>query len=284
MKPLYIGNLNDPRNRRVQNGVVYYLRGTAQWEGVSYERYAVQTPLLDCGCDIAAAVAECVVPLYQLGDVLAVTEKIISLAEKRVVHRQEIHPGLFARIAGKHMLPHPYDRDERTELPNKLQLMVQEAGLLKTVWAAFVCAVGRVIGRRGDFYRILGHKSSGIDGLYKDSDFSFYRDHALLIPQHGEELMQTIARQTGIPCFISDTNDRDAYVYGFSWEEADAAQKYAALLGDNPGGQNDELTPFILIRKAGEASEPYVPMEEASPETFEKWQRDIHEKKRQYPS
>ena len=60
---------------------------------------------------------------------------------------------------------------------------------------------------------------------------------------------------------IVDANDIDVVILGKSPELKDIPDKIlAAYIGDNPAGQDDECTPFILIRDIENARpEKYVP-------------------------
>ena len=67
----------------------------------------------------------------------------------------------------------------------------------------------------------------------------------------------------GISCMVVDANDIDVEILGKSPDLADKpAALLADLIRDNPAGQDDELTPFVIVRDIGDREAmPYVPVE-----------------------
>ena len=56
----------------------------------------------------------------------------------------------------------------------------------------------------------------------------------------------------GISCMVVDANDIDVEILGKSPDLADKpAALLADLIRDNPAGQDDELTPFVIVRDIG---------------------------------
>ena len=266
MKYFYEGNLNLAENRREQNGQEYYVRGAYQYGNRYFERYAIKTPFIEKGSDVAEAVKTCVLPVYREGDILAVTEKVISLWEGRILDYEDRKPRKLAVFLARFMTRTVLDLD----LELKMDAFIETAGTARVLLAAVCGMVGKVFGRSGWMYRILGREAAGMDGLYTGSYVAYYRKHAILIPKEAEKRMQIIEDRTGCPCFASDTNDATVNLYAFS---AKAAAWDRALLKkvmeDNPGGQDDEMTPFILIREvSGDEISPYVAPKEISKEDF----------------
>lgn len=62
---------------------------------------------------------------------------------------------------------------------------------------------------------------------------------------------------------VVDANDIDVEILGKSPDLADKpAALLADLIRDNPAGQDDELTPFVIVRDIGDREAmPYVPVE-----------------------
>ena len=61
---------------------------------------------------------------------------------------------------------------------------------------------------------------------------------------------------------IIDANDISVEILGVSEDLSDTDKEFLAeTVRDNPAGQDDELTPFIIIRDIKDKpAEPYVPM------------------------
>lgn len=60
---------------------------------------------------------------------------------------------------------------------------------------------------------------------------------------------------------IVDANDIDVTILGTSYTLRDRGRDIlAAYIQDNPAGQDDECTPFVLIRDIGDSEpEKYIP-------------------------
>ncbi len=84
---------------------------------------------------------------------------------------------------------------------------------------------------------------------------------ATLIPREPKKVCNEIYAACQIPMMIVDANDISVEVLGKS-DVLDAIpdEKLAARIQDNPAGQDNELTPFIVIRDiTGKEPEPFVP-------------------------
>ena len=256
----YEGNRNNVKNERQQDGITYYIRGVHEVDGVRYERYAVKTHFIGRGEDYVEVLRQYVLPLYQPGDVVTLGEKVISMCQGNIVSIDEVHVGFWAKFLSKFA----YRSATGTGLsePHKLQLTIDLKGLPLVLWASFCSAVGKVFGKRGVFFEILGRDIAGIDGFYPESMFETYRTTAVLSSSEPEKVCTDIYEKLGISCVLVDANDIDVEVLGKSPDLAEVADaNLAERIRDNPAGQDDELTPFILIRDIGDAeAEPFVPL------------------------
>ncbi len=256
----YEGNRNLKANERQEGDITYYIRGVIEVEGVRYERYAVKTHFVERGEDYIEVVKTYVTPLYRAGDVLMLSEKVISMCQDNTVKMEDVRLGFWARFLSKFATSNHngIGMDE----PYKLQLAINLKGLPLILWAVFCGAVARVFGKRGVFYEIVGQDVAGIDGFYSHSSFDTYHTLAVLNPKEPQKVCADIHAQLGISCVLVDANDIDVEVLGKSPDLADVADKLLAdRIRDNPAGQDDELTPFVLIRDIGdEPAQPYEPL------------------------
>lgn len=256
----YEGNRNNVKNERQQDGITYYIRGVHEVDGVRYERYAVKTHFIGRGEDYVEVLRQYVLPLYQPGDVVTLGEKVISMCQGNIVTIDDVHVGFWAKFLSKFA----YRSATGTGLsePHKLQLTIDIKGLPLVLWASFCSAVGKVFGKRGVFFEILGRDIAGIDGFYPESMFETYRTTAVLSSSEPEKVCADIYEKLGISCVLVDANDIDVEVLGKSPDLADVSDKnLAERIRDNPAGQDDELTPFILVRDIGDQpAQEYEPL------------------------
>lgn len=255
----YEGNLNIEGNKRAENGCIYYVRGIMKVNEVRYERYAIQTHFVEEGEDYLALVEKYVQPLYQEGDILSISEKIIGMCQSQTVHKSSIHLGFWAKFLSKFATKTKsgIGMDE----PYKLQLVINMKGIGKVLWASIVGALGKCIGKRGLFYKILGREVARIDGFYSHSAFEKYHEMAILSPKDPNKICQTIQIEMGIPSMVVDANDIDVELLGYSDYLQGREELLKAVIQDNPAGQDDECTPFILIRNIyNEPAQDYTPV------------------------
>lgn len=84
----------------------------------------------------------------------------------------------------------------------------------------------------------------------------------MLNPKEPEKVCARIREQLGISCVLVDANDIAIEILGKSPDLACVPDEaLAERIRDNPAGQDDELTPFIIVRDIGDAeAEPYEPL------------------------
>ena len=256
----YEGNLNQAENRREKDGCVYYVRGLREVDGHRYERYGVKTHFIERGEDYVEVLRTYVSPLYQQGDLVTLGEKVISMCQNNTVEMKDVKVGFWARTLSKFATSNQngIGMDE----PYKLQLAINMKGLPLILWACFCGGVCKLFGKRGVFYTIVGQDVAGIDGFYSRSSFETYHTLAVLNPKDPDGVCARVYEELGISCYVVDANDISIEVLGKSPDLADTPDEaLAELIRDNPSGQDDELTPFVIVRDIGDAeAEPYVPM------------------------
>ncbi len=242
-----IPSRNLEEQRREENGVVYYDRGEiAGANGRRYSRYAIRTHFIERGEDQAALVERYVKPLWKPGDLLSFGAKVMAMCVESVKTREEVKPGFWAnflwRFAGiNHTGVGMHE-------PYKLQLVIDMCGLPRVLLAAFLSAVTRPFGVHGLFYKVCGKGVGGIDGFYFRSSFEIYKNLALINPDNPDELCDGLEKATGIPVVLMDANDLQRDQLGKSKGCPLTDEEIQDAMRDNPSGQGDELTPFILIR------------------------------------
>lgn len=256
----YEGNRNNPQNKREKNGVTYYVRGLIEVESERFERYGVKTHFIERGENFVDIVRQYVLPIYEKGDIVAVGEKVVSMCQNNTVDMKNVKLGFFARFMSKFATKN-HNGIGMNE-PYKLQLAINMKGLPLVLWATFCGAVAKLFGKKGVFYKIVGQDVAGIDGFYSHSAFDIYHKIAVLNPKEPDKVCDTVFQELGISCIIADANDISVEILAKSNDLANKEDAYLAkLIKDNPAGQDDELTPFIIIREIGDKdAEPYVPL------------------------
>jgi len=177
----YEGNLNKSENRHEENGAVYYVRGVRESEGRRYERYAVATHFIERGEDFVEVMRRYVSPLYQEGDVVTLSEKVVSMCQNNTVEMKDVKVGFWAKFLSR-FATHNQNGIAMDE-PYKLQLAIDMKGLPLILWACFRTLIGKFTGHRGVFYEIVGQDVAGIDGVYSPPPLATHQFYYLLSPQ-----------------------------------------------------------------------------------------------------
>lgn len=212
----------------------------------NFERIIIKTHFVNMGESYINLVNTYVLPHFEKGDILFISEKIISMCQKNIVEKKDVKLGFFAKFLSKFASSNSsgIGMDE----PYKLQLAINLAGLPLVLFACLCSALTKIFGKKGVFYQIVGHGISEIDGFYDHSAFELYHDIAILSPIDPEKVCDEIYENCGIKSVIIDANDIGAKVLGktHNLEKEDA--ELISMIKDNPAGQDDQLTPFILIK------------------------------------
>ena len=106
--------------------------------------------------------------------------------------------------------------------------------------------VGKLFGKRGVFYDIMGYEVRCLDGFYPDV-FPEYGEYGILVPENCSEVCDEIYAATGVPCVIVDANDFSCDIFGKCACVQLPDDEICKILRDNPAGQSDACTPFVLV-------------------------------------
>ncbi|MCB2156048.1 hypothetical protein KQI84_14310 [bacterium] len=215
-------------------------------EGREFLRLPVTTPVLTGVDDIAEAARVHAAPRSQPGDMLFISEKAVAVTQGRAIPESELRIGLTARLLWRFVHKTPAGIGLRR--PSSMQCAVNECGAWRIWLAAIVGAVGKVIGRRGDFYRVAGPQAAMIDAA---TTSPLQPDCVIMGPKDPDIIAERVFNVTGLPTAIVDVND-----IGGSWVVGASAGIDRPLvekcLKDNPLGQGTECTPMGLLRAASE--------------------------------
>lgn len=239
---------NSEEARREKDGVVYFIRPEIEAGGEKYQRLAIQTHFVERGESYIELVKKYVLPLWQEGDILSTSEKIIGMCQNNVVEMKDVKLGWWAKHLSKFASRSAagIGMDE----PYKLQLAINLAGLPRILFACVCHVFGKLLGKKGVFYKVAGHDIAGIDGFYSHSSFDVYKTMAILNPREPDKVCAEINAETGVVAYLVDANDLEREILGRPPVKPVSDEVFLEMIRDNPAGQSDELTPLIIIRKA----------------------------------
>lgn len=216
-------------------------------DGGIFQRYAIKTRFITPKDNYIDVLREYVSGIYRDGDLVSISEKVISICQNRIVQREDIKIGPWAKFLSKFAC-----RKNRggygVGLPINMQYAIDKAGLFRVLIASLAGGFCKLFGIKGVFYKIVGREVSGLDGFY-DGAWKEYRDIGIEIPYAPDGVCNEIRNKLGISCMIVDANDFGQEILGKSKDIKFEDKILKQLISDNPAGQGQQKTPIILIRQ-----------------------------------
>lgn len=215
----------------------------------TFMRHAIKTHFVNPGENYIEIIQKYASPLYENGDIVSISEKIIGLCQKRIVYKKDLKVGFWAKFLSKFVMKTPAGYSVGN--PLKMQVAINLVGLPKVIYAAICGFVGKVFGKRGVFYEIVGQDVAGLDGFYGEA-YDCYSEMGILNPVEPDKVCDEILQQLGITCMIVDANDLGVEILGKSSNMPYDIDTLKGIIKDNPAGQSAQQTPIILIREKAE--------------------------------
>jgi F420-0:gamma-glutamyl ligase len=210
----------------------------------------VRTRLIAAGDDLTTLLRDALAGLAQPGDVVVIAETAVAIAQGRFIAAESIRPSWLARTLARRA-----GALATVNQPESLQLVIDQAGTWRVAWAAVLQVAGRVVGRRGMFYEVLGEAIAAIDGY--TGTLPPYERAIVLGPADPDRVSTELADALGLHVAVVDANDlRRAKALGAS-PRLVRENVERALLG-NPHGNGDEQTPLVILAWRGTGPHPLV--------------------------
>ena len=174
------------------------------------------------------------------GDILAICESPLAITQGRIVHVDALTPCLTARVfcrlfSTKGSLGTAYG----------MQTAIDMAGRARIALALAAGLAGRVVGRRGDFYRVAGRQVAWIDDV--SGTMPPYSQDIILGPDDPRGVAVRMAEALGCGAAVVDANDLGKVEIMGASAFLDHDLLVEAMR-PNPQGNADERTPLVLVR------------------------------------
>lgn len=218
---------------------------TIQVDGASYLRIPIKTKIVMPEDDIVEVVRTYAGSQAQPGDIVFVSEKVVAITQGRAVPTDTIQVSWLANLLWPRVRQVSYGVGLRN--PYSMQCAIDECGAPRIFLAAIVGAVGKFVGRSGDFYRVAGVQAAAIDAP-GTAGIEQFRNCVIKAPKDPDKVAQSIANALGCGASVVDVNDIDSAVLGVS--AGVDRERVRLALKDNPLGQGAEQTPVGILRPA----------------------------------
>lgn len=213
--------------------------------GQRFERIPVRTRILSPEDDIADIVRSYALPLMQEGDILTISESPLAITQGRAIPVSDINVSYTARLLSRYVAKVPYGIG--LGAPTSMQCAIEETGKCRILFAAMVGALGKLIGRKGDFYRVAGMQAALVDAA-TTSPVPPYNETVIKGPLNPKQVCEDLQAGFGFGFAVMDIND-----IGGSWmiggSKNVSKHFIERAMKDNPQGQGDELTPLCIVRR-----------------------------------
>lgn len=219
--------------------------------GVMYMRLPVKTRLITGEDNLLKLLEEYAAPHLQPGDLLFVSEKIVCITQGRMVKTADVKTSALARLLSRQVRNHvgtPQFRGLGHGTAPAMQLLIEEAGYPRVFLALLAALVTRPIGIKGAFYYVCGKQAKSID-CPMSWTIAPYTEYAKRAPLDPNGVARKIRDKFKVETVIVDANYRGAFSLGKS-SRSITERFVREVLRDNPAGQDSEMTPFLIIRKA----------------------------------
>jgi len=202
-------------------------------------RIPVRTHIVTEKDDIVEVAKKYAGEIASPGDVIAVAESVVAISQGRAIRPETVRPGWLARFLCR--FP---GKDGSLAAPPSLQVAIEEAGTARFLLGVAAAVLGRLVGRKGDFYRVAGRHLAQID------DFAGtmwpYDRHIILGPKDPQKVVEKIKQATGAEAVITDVNDIGNVDILAATEGVDQ-EALCRFLKDNPHGNDDQQTPIVVL-------------------------------------
>lgn len=213
--------------------------------GVQFVRIPVKTKILSAEDKMADIVREFALPMMQAGDILCISESPLAITQGRAIPVKDIIVTPLAKLLSHYVAKVPYGIGLGS--PTSMQCAIQETGVPRILLAAAAGALGKVTGRKGDFYRVAGMQAALIDAA-STSPVPPYHETVIKGPLNPKQVCEELSAEFGYEFAVMDIND-----IGGSWmiggSKGVSKQFIEKAMKDNPQGQGDELTPLCIVRR-----------------------------------
>ncbi len=211
------------------------------------ERLLIQTHTLSPNDDIAEVISQYAGDCLEPGDIVVLAESPVAITQDRAIPVKQMHVRLSSRILWRFVRKVSYGIGLRN--PYSMEAAIEECGELRIWFASIFGGIMRLLGRRGDFYRIAGIQARMIDAV-GTSPVKPYDECVLKGPSKPYEVVKGLKRRFGVEFAIMDIND-----IGGSWMVAGTSrinpEELENFMRDNPMGQGKQLTPITIVKAKG---------------------------------
>lgn len=201
----------------------------------------IRTHLITEKDDIVEVILRYTSPVAKPGDIIVIAESPVAISQGRAFLSSAVKIGILARFLSKFPKKHG-----SLATPQAMQLAINEVGSIRILLGAMAAALGKAVGRSGDFYRVAGSELAKIDDIA--GTLPPFDRYIILGPKNPKEITDNIYKKTGVTTVIADINDiRCVDILAISGVTSE--NQMVDILKSNPLGNDDQQTPIVVLKK-----------------------------------
>lgn len=210
------------------------------------ELIPVRTRILTERDDIADAISEYAGHVIGPEDIVCVAESVVAITQGMITRPEELKPTWQARLINRFV---PAEGSMASIYG--VQAAMELDGKWKVLGAFILGAIAKVFGKAGVFYQIARQASLTDDVTGTMPPFD---KHIVYGPKDPDKVAEHIVQRTGsYGAVVADVNDlKRAAVLGKS--RGMDPKRIARILIDNPFGNDDQMTPIVIIKNFASVS------------------------------
>ena len=205
-------------------------------------RVPIRTHIVTEKDDIVDVVEKYTGAIVEPGDIITIAESVVAITQGRAILPETVRPGFLAKFLSR--FP---GKDGSLATPQAMQLAIQETGTFRILLGVTAAIMGRLVGRRGDFYRVAGHHLALIDDVA--GTMWPFEKHIILGPKEPQKVVDEIREAIGAGAVIVDVNDKRNVDILAASKGVDTGGLIRDL-EDNPFGNDDQQTPIVILKMA----------------------------------
>src|SRR5271157_699120 len=181
--------------------------------GKKFVRIPIKTHVITREDNIVDVVKKYTLPALKKKDIIFISEKAVAITQGRAYPVKEIKPGRLAVFLSHYVTKTP--NGIGLGIPETMEMALKECGAVRILMAAVIGFAGKLLGRKGDFYRVAGYKASSIDGPTPNT-LPPYNSYVVLGPDKPDNVATEIAGEVMERTVIVDLNDLGGKILGRS--------------------------------------------------------------------
>ena len=175
-----------------------------QVDGREYYRCPIHTHQIKVGENLSDLMTQYVKPYFEEGDVVYISEKIVSLCQRDIIPKESVKLSRMAKFLARFASTND-SAGIGVHNVYKMQVAIMLCGKPKVLYAALAAGVGRIFGKRGVFYEITGPRWRAWTAFTAPILKITKLWHPL--SQGARQAAAKVEEETGVHCCIADIND-----------------------------------------------------------------------------